>query len=383
MPAGAASATAGPAVLAFDPTNYDYGPVPERQHTERTFTVANIGGREPAAITLSGAAAFTVTQDTCTGKNLGPRKQCSVSVRFTPTAAEPVTARLSAVAKHRVDPASVELTGRGKGLGSTGPAHLYWTASLETEPYTLNTMPLAGGPLTTLVELQHGADMLAVNGTNLYWSDNTPVNAGTINTAPLAGGPVTTVVTGQDYPRGVAVDGSHIYWTNSVGGQVNMAPLTGGQVTTLFAGQSFPFGVAVDNTSIYWATSDVSSTSGTIWKAPLPGMPQSPPVALVTGQNSPYGLAVDSTRVYWANNGAQDGDGSINSAPLASVTGTPTTPTTLVSGLDFPYAVAVSDGRVYWTDQEGSISVVSVTGGSVQNLYGTTFGALFGIAVGP
>ncbi len=112
-------------------------------------------------------------------------------------------------------------------------------------------------------------------------------------------------------------------------------------------------------------------------------MPQSPPVALVTGQNSPYGLAVDSTRVYWANNGVQDGDGSINSAPLASVAGTPTTPTTLVSGLDFPYAVAVSDGRVYWTDQESRIGVVSVTGGPVQNLYSTTFGALFGIAVGP
>ncbi len=59
------------------------------------------------------------------------------------------------------------------------------------------------------------------------------------------------------------------------------------------------------------------------------------------------------------------------------------TPTTLVSGLNFPYAVAVSDGQVYWTDQESNISAVSVTGGSVQNLYSTTFGALFGIAVGP
>ena len=62
----------------------------------------------------------------------------------------PVTATLRAVAKHRADPASAALTGRGKGLGSTGPAHLYWTASLETEPYTLNTMPLAGGTVTTL-----------------------------------------------------------------------------------------------------------------------------------------------------------------------------------------------------------------------------------------
>jgi hypothetical protein len=59
------------------------------------------------------------------------------------------------------------------------------------------------------------------------------------------------------------------------------------------------------------------------------------------------------------------------------------TPTTLVSGLNFPYAVAVSDGQVYWTDQESNISAVSLTDGSVQNLYSTMFGALFGIAVGP
>jgi hypothetical protein len=334
-------------------------------------------------VKLLGATAFTVTQDTCTGKNLGPRKACTVIVRFTPTAVAPVTATLRAVAKHRAEPASAELTGRGKGFGSTEPAHLYWTALMEAEGYTLNTMPLTGGAATTLVDNLDGADLLAVRGTNLYWSDNTPVNAGTINTAPLSGSPVTSLVTGQDYPRGVAVDGSHIYWTNSVGGQVNMAPLTGGPVTTLFGGQGFPVGVAVDSTSIYWATSGVSSTSGTIWKAPLPGMPQTPPVALVTGQNNPSGLAVDSTHVYWANNGLQDGDGSVNSAPSASPTGTPITPTTLVSGLDFPYGVAVSNGRVYWTDGDGGINAVSATGGSVENLYSTMFGGPLGIAVGP
>jgi len=385
VPVGVASAAAGPAVLAFEPTTHDYGPVPERQYTEQKFTLANTGGRASSrlTVTLSGAAAFTVTQDTCTERSLGPGKTCAVTVRFTPTAVAPVTATLTVVATHRADPASAQLTGRGKGLGSTGPAHLYWTALMQGESYVINTMPLAGGPVTTLAEGLDGADLIAVNGANLYWSDNTPVNAGTINTAPLSGSPITTLVTGQVYPRGVAVDASHIYWTNSVGGQVNMAPLSGGPVTTLFGGQSFPFGVAVDGTSIYWATSDVSSTSGTIWKAPLPGQPQTPPVALVTGQNIPYGLAVDSTHVYWANTGRQPGEGSVSSAPLSSPNGTPATPTTLVSGLDFPYGLAVSEGRIYWTDGDGGINTVPVTGGAVQNLYSTLFGAPLGIAVGP
>ena len=49
MPVGAASATAGPAVLAFEPATYDYGPVPERQHTEQTFTLVNTGAGQPAS----------------------------------------------------------------------------------------------------------------------------------------------------------------------------------------------------------------------------------------------------------------------------------------------------------------------------------------------
>ncbi len=116
------AAAAGPPVLAFTPSPYDYGQVTVGQKASQTFTLANSGDSASGTvtITLTGAAAFTITADQCTGTSLGPRKSCTVAVRFAPTSAGTVTATLTATGEHAT--ATDSLTGTG-----VSAAHLYWT----------------------------------------------------------------------------------------------------------------------------------------------------------------------------------------------------------------------------------------------------------------
>ena len=83
---GVAAGSAGPPVLAFTPSRYDYGQLTVGQTAAKTVTLANSGGKASRAlrVTLAGAAAFTITADTCTGASLGPGKSCRVTVRFAP-----------------------------------------------------------------------------------------------------------------------------------------------------------------------------------------------------------------------------------------------------------------------------------------------------------
>jgi hypothetical protein len=406
LPAGVASAGAGPAVLAFHPGPYDYGHVPVGERPERVFTLSNTGGRASSALTVEvfGSAAFTVTVDTCTGTSLGPGKSCTVTVRFTPTGVGAVTAELAAASKNRAAAATVALTGAGRRLGSSGPGHLYWTSLSEGSGYGLNSMSLPDGTPTSVLTGLPGVDLMTADSTHLYWSSGVggPLFGQTVSALPLPVSSASTQITlvgGQTDPVGVAVEGGHIYWADAVAGTISVGSLVRDPVTNavtvtdasfLFQGLGGPVGVAVDGGSIYWTTlGSASSTSGTIWKASLPNATQpspGPPVALVMGQNNPSGLVVDGSNLYWANNGINPGDGSINALTLTG--GAATTPATVVGGLTDPYGIAVNTGTIYWTgvdatSSEGTIDKVSVNGGAVTNLYSSGFAALFGIAVGP
>jgi len=77
--------------LEWSPTtngSFDFGLVGVGKTASQTFTLTNSGGSASAALTveLSGPAAFTITDDTCTATSLGPRKSCTVSVEYAPTA---------------------------------------------------------------------------------------------------------------------------------------------------------------------------------------------------------------------------------------------------------------------------------------------------------
>ena len=74
--AGPAVAKPKPPALAFTPSSYDYAQVTTGQTASKTFTLANTGRRATGALRLrlAGAAAFSITGNTCSRKSLRPGK---------------------------------------------------------------------------------------------------------------------------------------------------------------------------------------------------------------------------------------------------------------------------------------------------------------------
>src|SRR6266542_2964477 len=122
----AAGQGAGPPALAWSPaTNdaYDYGTVTVGQTASQTFTLTNSGGSATGILTvaLSGSSAFTKTADGCTATSLGPRKSCTVTVQYSPSAdGASDSATLAASGKKTAASASLTLTGAGASR------HVYW-----------------------------------------------------------------------------------------------------------------------------------------------------------------------------------------------------------------------------------------------------------------
>ncbi|HEY2730132.1 MAG TPA: hypothetical protein VGK52_09320 [Polyangia bacterium] len=82
-----------------------------------------------------------------------------------------------------------------------------------------------------------------------------PDQNGHIRRVPLAGGPLETVADVDGAPYGVATDGTLIYWTKiGTDGGLFSAPLGGGAITPIVGGQIDPHFIAVTPEQIYWGT---------------------------------------------------------------------------------------------------------------------------------
>ena len=130
-------------VLAFNLSSYDFGTRAPNATASQTVTLTNSGGKGTGRLTiaLSGSAAFSITAETCT--SLGPRKSCTVTVTYAPSAVgASESATLSATSKKLSRPATVSLSGTSKSgsqllcesIGGTfalgGPAPEYlWTCN--------------------------------------------------------------------------------------------------------------------------------------------------------------------------------------------------------------------------------------------------------------
>jgi|GEM_PF-4788969 len=109
----ATGAAAGSPSLRVDPASWDFGAIDTGTTASRTFTFTNTGGAATGALTASlpnSSAAFTLTADTCTGRSLGPRRSCTVTVRYAPGPDTTDTGTLR-VASRR-DAAEAALSGR-------------------------------------------------------------------------------------------------------------------------------------------------------------------------------------------------------------------------------------------------------------------------------
>jgi hypothetical protein len=111
-------------VLAWSPSasgSFNFGMVQAGKTASQTFTLTNSGGTATGMLTvaLSGSTALTKTADGCTATSLGPKKSCSVTVRYAPTSGpESDTGTLTATSKKPAANASVTL----KGASTAPPA---------------------------------------------------------------------------------------------------------------------------------------------------------------------------------------------------------------------------------------------------------------------
>jgi Ca2+-binding RTX toxin-like protein len=156
--ASGASAEAGPPVLTFSPSTYDFVSVPLGKTGAQTFTLKNTGGSPAApAITLPGSSAFAIpaVSDMCTATVLEPGGSCTVAVQFAPTAMAAVTASLNATSKKPAATATASLSGTGtlpslagetfrKRTGGFSPGSYF--CGDDSQVFTFSVAGIATGP---------------------------------------------------------------------------------------------------------------------------------------------------------------------------------------------------------------------------------------------
>jgi hypothetical protein len=148
--------------------------------------------------------------------------------------------------------------GRGLAVDDQG---IYW-ASLGTPPdYTDSTvmkLPLIGGtalPLAAGVIQNPGG--FAMDAVNIAWATNAQINA-EILTMPVGGGPPTTLASGLDSPHWMGIDGANVYFTtyhlSGAPSELMELPLTGGAPRTLasLTLDDNIDAVAANATTIFW-----------------------------------------------------------------------------------------------------------------------------------
>ena len=372
--AGTAAAKPRPPVLAFSPVPYNYGQVADGGAASQTFTLANTGGQGTGrlAVTLAGAAAFTITGDTC--HSLAPGKRCTVVVRFTPVKSGTVTATLTAAGKRGAATAADVLTGAGRGLG-LNLDHIYWAGTSQT----ISSANLDGSDPQTLVSGQNGPIGVAVDASHLYWTNQTD---GSIWAADRDGTSPHVISNAGLAGWDIAVGGDHLYWTMlgrpPSGGAIWEANLDGSDPHAIVTGQAAPVGIAVNSGNIYWSTTgDNSAGAGAIWQANLDG---GSPHAIVTGQFEPFGVAVNSGHLFWtAAHGSAAGAGEIWEASLDGGS-----PHAIVTGQDAPFGVAADSSHVYWTNElGGTVNEANLDGTDPRSIVTTGVNQPLMMAVAP
>ena len=195
-----------PPSLAWAPSasgSFDYGMTGVGKTATQTFTLTNSGGSASAAltVTLSGPAAFTITEDNCTGTSLGPDKWCTVTVQYAPTASGPSgDATLNASGKKAA--ADADLTLRGSAalmFVADGPAAPGLSGLNENPAHPEST---ATGTTTVFWDTSTSAMTVHVVFEGLT-TPNTAAHIHCCVTAPGTAGVATTTPTFTGFPGGV------------------------------------------------------------------------------------------------------------------------------------------------------------------------------------
>jgi hypothetical protein len=196
----------GPPSLGWSPSTlggFDFGTVGVGDSQSQTFTLTNSGGSASADLTvsLSGPAAFAVTDDGCSGTSLGPRKSCTVTVEYAPTASgASVPATLEAMGKKAAADASVTLAAKAAfEFVAAGPNAPGLSSANENPPH-----PTSSGTGTAFITWDTTTNLMTVQVTFSGLSAGT--TASHIHcciAAPANAGVATTVPTFTGFPLAV------------------------------------------------------------------------------------------------------------------------------------------------------------------------------------
>lgn len=164
---GATGAAAKAPSLAWSPSAgglFDFGTLDAAtgETATQTFTLSNTDGGVARALSvaLSGASTFTLSGDTCSGKNLPPRRSCSVSVRYAPTSNGSGAGTLTASSKN----ASASLALNGSSAWQAGDLITYSQSLWGDAPEPGNAAELLNANFDSVYASTFGVLELGIPG---------------------------------------------------------------------------------------------------------------------------------------------------------------------------------------------------------------------------
>jgi hypothetical protein len=113
----ALSGTAIQSRLQISPTGLSFGPIAVGSQTSLSLTLSNSGTAPITGIALAITGDYAITQP-CTLTTLAPAGSCTITISFTPTAADSRPGTLTITSSDATSPAAVPLTGSGLLSGS-------------------------------------------------------------------------------------------------------------------------------------------------------------------------------------------------------------------------------------------------------------------------
>jgi hypothetical protein len=190
--AGVASAS-GTVVLTWSPATsagtYAYPTINAGQKVSQAFTLTNSGTVATSALKIALAnvsgTAFTKTADSCTGTSLGPKKKCTVTVRYAPTTpGESDKATLTATSANPKAAATVTL------LGAAAKA----SPAITTSPAAAGDGSAGSTTMTDTATVTGGHNPTGTVTFSLYGPGDSTCSAAPVftDTQNLAGGAVTS-----------------------------------------------------------------------------------------------------------------------------------------------------------------------------------------------
>ncbi len=244
---------------------------------------------------------------------------------------------------------------------------------------TLNTIPITGGTVVTLISGLTSPGALATNSTTAFWTESGAsigcckvMGEGTVRQIPLTGGTAITVADNLDIPQTIAVDADNLVWSEQW--RLAKKSNTGGLISTLVSG------VSSDMARITIAQSNVYILDGDLVKVvPLSGgtVEKLAPAkfgSIVNLSLRNVDIVSDNTSIYWAIRGV------LGSPVVQKIAITGGVPETLVNEAIIPnsqdcyWRLALDEQSVYWS--EGSmthpvgctVKKVPLNGGAITTL---------------